>query len=95
MHGHHPRDFAHIVVDWIAFGHTPRRERMANVMDVVQRHHRLQACQPGSHHLRPAAEPRKEVRFNEAGRDAHVGVEPRRVEEHLNARRGHAHASER
>ena len=43
VHRHHPRDLAHVVVDRVAFSNAPRRQRMADVMHVVQRHHRLAA----------------------------------------------------
>ena len=86
MDRHHPRDLTHIVVDRIALGDAPRRQRMADVMDVVQRHHRLQAGQARRHHLGSAAEPGKEMRFDETRRDAHVGIQPCGVEEHLDAR---------
>ena len=47
---------------------------------VVQHQRRRQPGQPGRDHLRTAAEAGEEVRLDEAGGDAHVGVEPVPVE---------------
>ena len=47
--------------------------------------HRLEAGETGRDHLRAAAEAGEEVRLDEAGRDPHVGLDPRAVEPH-----GHA-----
>ena len=55
--------------------------RMADARGVVQGHHRLEAGQPRRHHLRPAAEAGKEVRLDEAGGDADVGVQPLAIQD--------------
>ncbi len=83
MHTHHPRDLAHVVVDRVPFGDAPRGERVADVLRVVQRHHRFETGESGRHHLGPAAETGEEVRLDEARRDPHVGIEQLAIQEHL------------
>ena len=95
MHAHHPRDLAHIVVDRVPLGHAPRGERVADVLCVVERHHRFEPGQSGRHHLGSAAETGEEVRLDEAGRDPHVGIEELAIQKHLHTGGGRAHASQR
>ena len=83
----HSRNLAHVVVDRIPFGDAPRRHRMTDAHGVVQREHGLQARQSRRDHLRAAAEAGKEMRLDESGRNAHVGVQPQAIEVHLDARR--------
>ena len=82
-------------MDRIAFGDAPRRKRMADVMHVVQRHHRSEPGKTRRHHLRTAAEPGEEVRLDEAGGDADIGIQPCAIEEDLDARGRDADASKR
>ena len=49
---------------------------MSDALRIVQRHHRLEPGQARRHHLGSAAEAGEEVRLDESGRDADVGVQP-------------------
>ena len=66
----------------VALGDPPARVRMPDHLSVVQPHDRLEPRQSGCDHLGAAAEPGKEVRLDEPGRDPHVGLYPRAVQPH-------------
>ena len=55
----------------------------------------LRPARPGATIFGSAAESGEEMRFDEAGGDADVGIQPCAIEEHLDARGRHARASER
>ena len=82
VYARHSGDLAHIVVDGIALGHAPGRVRMTDPPSVVQHEHRFETGEPRGDHFRPPAEPGKEVRLDETGRDPHVGADPRAIQVH-------------
>ena len=75
-------DRADVVVHRVAVGDAPGGARVADARGVVQHEHRLQPGEPGRGQLRAAGEPGEEVRLDEAGGDADVGVDPVPVEPH-------------
>ncbi len=75
-HAGHGRDLADVVVNGVALGDAPDGVRVADVTSVVQHERRGETGQTRGHHLRSAAEAGEEMRFDEAGRDADVGLGP-------------------
>ena len=69
-------------MDRVALTYPPGRPRAADPRRIVQRQHRLQPGQARRHQLGTAGEPGEEVRFHEAGGDAHVRAHPVPVEPH-------------
>jgi hypothetical protein len=73
----------------------PGRQRAPDAGGVVQHHHGVDPGQAGGHHLRPAAEAGEEVRFDEPGGDAQVGLDPQGVQLQRHAVAGGAQGGER
>ena len=78
------RNRADGVVHRVADGDAPRRVRIADPPRVVEHQGGLEAGEAGRIQLRAAAEPGEEVRLDEAGRDAHIRIDPLLVEPHRN-----------
>src|SRR4029077_5462414 len=76
---------ADVVVDRVAVRDAPRGLRVADAGGIVQHEPRVQAGETGGDELRAAAEAGEEVRLDEAGGDAQVGLDPAGADVHRGA----------
>ena len=64
------------IVDRVPLEHAERRPGIGDPRRAVELEHRLEGSETRRDHLGAATEPGEEMRFDEAGRDPHVSVQP-------------------
>ena len=82
---HPQRDVADFLPQWIAFSDSKGGAWIADVRRAVIAQHGLQARAAGHDSLRPAAEAGKEMRFDESGDNADVGLHQAPIDQRRSA----------